>query len=156
MMRARPPKYFFLEPPCILFLSRSAARDFLYRGGQNWLMRGATEESANDLHMVTSWCHYKTPSFISCFRMVLPFWYRLTQVVLEKRPLNCFHQGASYKPHFSPAEVVYSRNTKHGPIFHSFTKGALNSIYRWALWLIVIPKVYKYFRLSLARKHLLP
>jgi len=32
----------------------------------------------------------KTPSSLASFksRLVLPFWYRLTQVVLEKRPLN--------------------------------------------------------------------
>jgi len=34
--------------------------------------------------------HSKTPSSLASFksRLVLPFWYRLTQVVLEKRPLN--------------------------------------------------------------------
>ena len=33
-------------------------------------------------------CHPKTPSSLASFksRLVLPFWYRLTQVVLEKRP----------------------------------------------------------------------
>ena len=42
----------------------------------------------------SSWCrcHPKTPSSLASFksRLVLPFWYRLTQVVglLEKRPLN--------------------------------------------------------------------
>ena len=32
----------------------------------------------------------KTPSSLALFksRLVLPLWYRLTQVVLEKRPLN--------------------------------------------------------------------
>jgi len=32
----------------------------------------------------------QTPSSLASFksRLVLPFWYRLTQVVLEKRPLN--------------------------------------------------------------------
>jgi len=32
----------------------------------------------------------KTPSYLASFksRLVLPFWYRLTQVVLKKRPLN--------------------------------------------------------------------
>ena len=32
----------------------------------------------------------KAPSSLASFksRLVLPFWYRLTQVVLEKRPLN--------------------------------------------------------------------
>ena len=34
--------------------------------------------------------HPKTPSSLASFksRLVLPFWYRLAQVVLEKRPLN--------------------------------------------------------------------
>ena len=36
-----------------------------------------------------SWCHYHSLSLAPVkFRLVLPFWYRLTQVVLEKRPLN--------------------------------------------------------------------
>jgi len=46
------------------------------------------EQGANYLHMVQlmSW-----PPIISCFIKIqngLPFWCRLTQVVLEKRPLN--------------------------------------------------------------------
>ena len=40
----------------------------------------------------SSWCHCrpKTPSSLDSFksRLVLPFWYRLTRVVLEKRQLN--------------------------------------------------------------------
>ena len=34
--------------------------------------------------------HPKTPSSLASFKssLVLPFWYLLTQVVLEKRPLN--------------------------------------------------------------------
>jgi len=34
--------------------------------------------------------HPKTPSSLASFKstLVLPFWYRLTQVVLENRPLN--------------------------------------------------------------------
>jgi len=36
-----------------------------------------------------SWCHCHSLSLASeKSRLVLPFWYRLTQVVLEKRPLN--------------------------------------------------------------------
>ena len=36
-----------------------------------------------------SWCHCYLPSLAPVkSRLVLPFWYRLTQVVLEKRPLN--------------------------------------------------------------------
>jgi len=40
----------------------------------------------------SSWCHCrpKTPSFLASFKswLVLPFWYWLAQVVLEKRLLN--------------------------------------------------------------------
>jgi len=49
------------------------------------------QRGANCLHMVQLMpLHPKTPSVLaSCKpRLVLPFWYRLTQVVLEKRPLN--------------------------------------------------------------------
>ena len=36
-----------------------------------------------------SWCHCHSLSIAPVkSRLVLPFWYRLTQVVLEKRPLN--------------------------------------------------------------------
>ena len=36
-----------------------------------------------------SWCHCHLLSLAPVkTRLVLPFWYRLTQVVLEKRPLN--------------------------------------------------------------------
>ena len=49
------------------------------------------EWGADCLHMVRLMpLHLKTPSSLASFksRLVLPFWYRLTQVVLEKRPLN--------------------------------------------------------------------
>ena len=38
-----------------------------------------------------SWCHCHSLSFASVkSRLVLPFWYRLTRVVPERRPLNGF------------------------------------------------------------------
>ena len=46
---------------------------------------------ADCLHMVQlTPLHPTTPSSLASFhsRLVLSFWYRLTQVVLEKRPLN--------------------------------------------------------------------
>jgi len=46
------------------------------------------EQGANDLHMVQL---MSLPPIISCFIKIqngLPFWCRLTQVVLEKRLLN--------------------------------------------------------------------
>ena len=49
------------------------------------------ERSADCLHMVQLMpLHPETPSSIASFqsRLVLPFWHRLTQIVLEKRPLN--------------------------------------------------------------------
>jgi len=49
------------------------------------------ERTSNCLYIVQLMpLHPKTPSSLALFesRLVLPFWYRLTQVVLEKRPLN--------------------------------------------------------------------
>ena len=49
------------------------------------------EGGVDCLHMVQLMLlHPKTPSSVASFksRMILPFWYRLTQVVLEKRPLT--------------------------------------------------------------------
>ena len=61
-----------------------------------WPVRGA-----DCLHMVQLMSlHPKTPSFLASFksRLVLPVSYRLTQVVLEKRPLNgCSSSGSVAK-----------------------------------------------------------
>jgi len=49
------------------------------------------ERGADSLYMVQlTPLHPKTPSSLASFdsRLVLPFWYRLSQVVLEKKPLN--------------------------------------------------------------------
>jgi len=49
------------------------------------------ERGADCLHMVQLMpLHPKTASSLASFksRLVLPFWYRLTQAVLGKRPLN--------------------------------------------------------------------
>jgi len=49
------------------------------------------EQGEDCLHMVQLMpLHPKTPSSLASFtsRLVFPFWYRLTQVVLEERPLN--------------------------------------------------------------------
>jgi len=46
----------------------------------NWKIPTPVNQSLNTSHNVTS--------LIEIQRLVLPFWYRLTQVVLEKRPLN--------------------------------------------------------------------
>ena len=55
------------------------------------------ERGADCLHMVQLMpLHPKTSSSLAAFksRQVLRFWYRLTQVVLEKRPLDgCSSSG---------------------------------------------------------------
>jgi len=62
---------------------------------KNWLMRCwcgyLSAARCRCLHMVQLMpLHPQTPSSLASFksRQVLPFWYRLTQVVLEKRSLN--------------------------------------------------------------------
>jgi len=59
--------------------------------------------------------HHKTPSPVASFksRLLLPFWYRLTQVVLEKRPLN----GCSSS---SYCQVAYLGNEIFLITTHSF------------------------------------
>ena len=52
---------------------------------------------ADCLHMVQLMpLHPKTPSSLASFntRLVLPFWYRLAQVIPEKRPLNVCSSSA--------------------------------------------------------------
>ena len=54
------------------------------------------ERGADCLHMVPLMAlHPKTPSLLASFRsrLVLPLWYQLTHVVLEKRPLNSCSSG---------------------------------------------------------------
>ena len=48
------------------------------------------EQGADCLHMIQLMTiHHKTPSLVLLKSiLVLPFWYQLTQAVLEKRPLN--------------------------------------------------------------------
>jgi len=49
------------------------------------------------IYIWPSWCHCHSLSLASVkSRLVLPFWYRLTQVVLDKGPLNeCSLSGLS-------------------------------------------------------------
>ena len=58
------------------------------------------ERGADCLHMVQLMpLDPETPSSLASFksRLVLPFWYRLTLVVLEKRPLNgCSSSSRNY------------------------------------------------------------
>ena len=58
--------------------------------------------------MWSSWCHCHPQTLSSLasfkFRLVLPFWYRLTQVVLEKRPLNSCSSSSSSSGSCYPRE----------------------------------------------------
>ena len=56
---------------------------------------GLLKLSVSEVQTVCIWsswcrCHPQTPSSLASFksRLVLPFWYWLTQVIMEKRPLN--------------------------------------------------------------------
>ena len=63
---------------------------------KNWVMKcwcGCSERGADCLHMVQLMLLHPTASFIS--RLVLPFWYRLTRVVLEKRLFKGCSSGCS-------------------------------------------------------------
>ena len=58
------------------------------------------QRGADCLHMVQLMpLHPKIPSSLASFnsRLILPFWYSLTQVVLEKRPLSgCVHNNVLF------------------------------------------------------------
>ena len=70
---------------------RHAGFDYLFTLGTKWWGTGVViclEQDANDLHMVQL---MPRPPIISCSSKMqngLPFWCRLTKVVLEQRPLN--------------------------------------------------------------------
>ena len=72
------------------------------------------KRGADCLHMVQLMPLHpeNTPSLVSFkSRQVLPFWYRLTQVVLEKRPLNGCSSSSSSSTHvaryFDAVPLVY-------------------------------------------------
>ena len=66
-------------------------------------------ERGADLHMAQL---MPLPLTVSCFSKIqigLPFWYRLTQVVPEKGPLNgCVCDRFSNKPFFTTPEICNS------------------------------------------------
>jgi len=52
----------------------------------------------SEVQMICVWC---SPADSTAARMVLPFWCRLTRVVLERRPLNgCLSQCVCLSPFF--------------------------------------------------------
>jgi len=62
----------------------------------------------------SSWCHCypKTLSSLASFksRLALPFWFWLTKVVLEKRPLNGCSSLCWYVPHTSSETLRSNRS----------------------------------------------
>jgi len=62
----------------------------------------------------SSWCHSRTPSSLASFKpgLVIPFWYQLTQVVMEKRPLNRFSLVWLEYAYSLPNITVYHLNTR--------------------------------------------
>ena len=95
------------------------------------------EWGADCLHMVQLMpLHPKTPSSLASFkcRLVLPFWYRLTQVVLEKRPLNecsCGNSSLGWDDSYTPcATGGLATNWKTGS-----KKVAYSSSFTLILWL---------------------
>ena len=61
-----------------------------------------------------SWCHCHSLSFASVkSRLVLPFWYRLTWVVLDKGPLNgCVCARLNFCFFFGPRRLLYCRKLR--------------------------------------------
>jgi len=53
--------------------------------------------------------HPKTPSSLASFksRLVFPFWYQLTQVILEKRPLHGCSSSSSYVGEFHVVDEFF-------------------------------------------------
>jgi len=96
-------------------------------------------ELGADLHMAQL---TPLPLTISCFsksRLVLPFWYRLTQVVLEKGPLNgcvCVCVCVTTQ-HLQCVKRMYQTT---GQLFHVFYKQQKNSNYHQAL-----PQLHHHF-----------
>ena len=68
-----------------------------------------------------SWCHCHSLSLAPVkSRLVLPFWYRLTQVVPDKGPLNVCVSAASDRPHSSQDVTVITvtqASTQRTPVF---------------------------------------
>jgi len=91
--------------------------------------------------------HPRSPSSLASFksRLVLPFWYRLIQVVLEKRPLNgcssCCCSGGSDSSSSTPAPGYYNDDDvpdflvhwQYGPGFpvyyHAVVRASLVALY---------------------------
>ena len=82
------------------------------------------QRGADCFHMVQLMpLHPQTPSSVASVksRLVLPFWYRLTQVVLEKRPLNGCSSSTLFKKILIFLVITMSFNTRsQGCIISSY------------------------------------
>ena len=68
------------------------------------------EQGADCLHVVQLMPLLpKPPSSLASFKfkLVLPFWYRLSNVVLEKRPLNGCSSSSSIRYKLSATNMIY-------------------------------------------------
>ena len=76
------------------------------------------ERGAHCLHVVQL-VPLPSPSSLTSFksRLVLPFWYRLTQVVLERRPLNRCNSSSSSSSSICCACVFISVATLAAPCY---------------------------------------
>ena len=80
--------------PSLLWHCWLGVRKSIWPGKIEWLGVGVViclERGADCLHMIQLMpLHHKTSSSLASFksRLVLPFWYQRTQIVLEKRSLN--------------------------------------------------------------------
>ena len=110
---------------------------------KNWVMgcwcgclAGPLERGADCLHVVQlTPLHPITLSSLASFkcRLVLPFLYRLTQDVLEKRPLNgctsssCCCCSSLVVFHFSSVRVMWTRhNVNAGPTLPAYVSVLLS------------------------------
>ena len=86
-------------------------------------MVNCLERGADCLHMVQLLpVHPKIPASLASFkfRLVLPFWYQLTQVVLEKRPLNgCNNSSSSSSSSSFQVNMDYQREIWTPHLIHS-------------------------------------
>ena len=72
------------------------------------------ERGVDCLHMVQLMpLHPRTPSSLASFKftLILPFWYRLSQVFLEKRPLNGWSSSSTYLLPSHRASLHFGRHS---------------------------------------------
>jgi len=103
------------------------------------------EWGAGCLHVVQLMAlHPKTPSSLASFtsRLVLPFWYRLTQVVLEKRLLNgssvvvivVVQPNKMFRPHCKHLHSIDAAYCCRCCTFHGLCVWPVRWVCKWLNW----------------------